>query len=210
MRASVETRSRISLVVAAVRLSSFTVVWNVVTGGLALAASVIVGGLSLGGFGLNTLIDTTASVVLVVRFTKEASNPLAADRLETRAEVAIGLAMFGVAAYLTVQGIHALVNGAHPTTSRVGIGVTVASLIVLPVLARAKMSVASRLQSRALRGDAILTAASAVLAGLTLAALLVNSLWNWWWADAIAALVIAAALGLEATRAFTESRRGRS
>jgi divalent metal cation (Fe/Co/Zn/Cd) transporter len=85
---------------------------------------------------------------------------------------------------------------------------TVASVLVLPWLARAKLRVAAQLRSRALRGDAVLTGASAVLGGLTLTALLLNRELGWWWADAAAALVIAAALAAEATRAAAEIRSG--
>jgi divalent metal cation (Fe/Co/Zn/Cd) transporter len=199
--------SRIALVASAIRLSFLTIGWNLVAGVSTLAASVSSGSLSLGGFGLNTLIDTAASGALVWRFKKEASDESAAERLERRAETAIGLAMYAAALYLTVQGVHALVVGAEPKTSVIGAVVSGLSLILLAGLAYTKARVASLLGSRALRGDAILTRASAGLAMLTLAALLANSWLGWWWADAGAALVIAAALGTEASRAIWEGRR---
>jgi divalent metal cation (Fe/Co/Zn/Cd) transporter len=198
---------RIVLVSSAIRLSFLTIGWNLVAGVVTLAASVSSGSLSLGGFGLNTLIDTAASGALVWRFKKEASDERAAEQLERRAETAIGLAMYGAALYLTVQGVHALVVGAHPKSSVVGAVISGASLIFLPGLAYTKARVASLLGSRALRGDAILTGASAGLALLTLSALVANSLLGWWWADAVAALLIAAALGTEASRAIWEARR---
>jgi divalent metal cation (Fe/Co/Zn/Cd) transporter len=198
---------RVVLVSAAIRLSFLTIGWNLVAGVMTLAASVSSGSLSLGGFGLNTLIDTAASGALVWRFKKEASDESAAERLERRAETAIGLAMYAAALYLTVQGVHSLVVGAHPKTSVVGAVISGASLIFLPGLAYTKARVASLLGSRALRGDAILTGASAGLALLTLSALVANSLLGWWWADAVAALLIAAALGTEASRAIWEARR---
>jgi divalent metal cation (Fe/Co/Zn/Cd) transporter len=83
-----------------------------------------------------------------------------------------------------------------------------ASLVVLPWLGRLKLRVASRLASRALRGDGILTAASAALAAVALAALLANSAFGWWWADPVAALLIATALAIEATRIAVRHRFG--
>jgi divalent metal cation (Fe/Co/Zn/Cd) transporter len=198
---------RVALVSSAIRLSFLTIGWNLVAGVLTLAASVSSESLSLGGFGLNTLIDTAASGALVWRFKKEASDESAAERLEGRAETAIGLAMYAAALYLTVQGVHSLVVGAHPKNSIVGAVISGLSLIFLPGLAYTKARVASLLGSRALRGDAILTGASAGLAMLTLAALLASSWLNWWWADAGAALLIATALGTEASRAVWEARR---
>jgi divalent metal cation (Fe/Co/Zn/Cd) transporter len=201
---------RTVLVSSAIRLSFLTIGWNAVAGASTLAASVVSGSLSLGGFGLNTLIDTAASGALVWRFKKEASDEMAAERLERRAETAIGLAMYAAALYLAAQGVHALVTGAEPKKSLLGVVISGLSLVALPALAYAKARVAGLLGSRALRGDAILTAASVGLAALTLAALLANSWLHWWWADAGAALVIAAALGTEASRALHEARRRRA
>ena len=200
-------RPRVSLVALAIRLSLLTIAWNAVAGVSTLAASLVTGSLSLGGFGLNTLIDTAASVAIVFRFRKEATDPAGADRLERRAEIGIGFAMLAVALYLTIQGLHALLAGSHPQTSLIGLIVTSSSLILMPGLAYAKARVAYLLGSRALRGDAILTGASAALAALTLAALFANSRLDWWWADAGVALIIAGALTVEATRALLEGHR---
>jgi divalent metal cation (Fe/Co/Zn/Cd) transporter len=178
-----------------------TIGWNLVAGGLALGASLVAGSLSLGGFGLNALIDMSASAVLVWRFWVDADDPEAGARLERRAEVAIGVAMLGVAIFLTAEATHSLSSESHPDTSAVGLGVTIASLALLPWLSHAKGRVARALPSRALRADAILTGASAALAALTLAALLADATLDWWWADAAAALMIAAVLVVEVIRA---------
>ena len=209
MPARPEHLPRRSLVATAIRLSILTVGWNLVAGGVALGASLAGGSLALGGFGLNALIDLSASVVLVWRFWKDADDPQAAATLEDRAEVAIAAAMLAVATYLAVQASHSLATRSHPASSAVGLGVTVASLVLLPWLAHAKLRVARRLSSRALRADAILTGASATLAGLTLAALVAYAVYAWWWTDAAAALVIAAALLVEVTRAARVIRSGR-
>ena len=91
---------------------------------------------------------------------------------------------------------------------------------MLPWLAWRKFRVGSELGSPALRGDGVLTLAAAALAAITLAALLVNAAFDWWWADPLAALVIACTLGLEAVRgdgspplrlrSFRPVRRGRA
>ncbi len=200
--------SRASLVAYAIRLSFLTIAWNAVVGVAALVSSIVSGSLALGGFALNMLIDTSASFVLVWRFTHESRDPEAADRLEERAQVGIAVAMFAVAAYVAIQAVRALVERSHPGTSVLGVILALASLLVLPPLARVKLRVASELPSRALRGDGVLTAASAGLAAMALMALLANSLFDWWWADPVSALVIAAALVAEASRLATH-RLGR-
>ncbi len=192
--------SRSSLLSLGIRLSILTIGWNALVGLGAFVSSVVDGSLSLAGLGLNMLIDTSASAVLVWRFAKERRDPAAAHRLERWAQVWVGLAMLGVALYLAAQALRALVEGSHPTTSAVGISLAGASLLVLPWLAGQKLRAASRLRSDALRGDAILTAASVGLAAITLAALLANSWLGWRWADPAAALVIAGALLVEAGR----------
>jgi divalent metal cation (Fe/Co/Zn/Cd) transporter len=200
-------RSRAEALSAAIGLSFLTIGWNIVGGVVAVTSAVIYSSLSLAAFGLSMLIDTTASGALVWRFKLEIRDPEAADRVERRAEVAIGIAMVAAALYLVLLSAHALWRGSHPETSLLGIVVSLASLAFLPWLARSKWRVAIELQSNALRGDSLLTAASAALAALTLAALVANSALGWWWADAVAALAIAAALVFEATRAAAYRRR---
>jgi len=200
-------RPRADGIAAAIRLSFVTIGWNVIGGTVAVTSAVVYGSISLAAFGLSMLIDTAASVALVWRFKKEERDPDGADRIEARAEVAIGLAMAVSALYLGLQSTHALWRGAHPDTAPPGIVVSIASLIFLPWLARAKWRVVRELDSKALRGDSLLTAASAALAATTLAALVANSLFGWWWADAVAALLIASALVFEATRAAAYRRR---
>ena len=192
--------SRASLLALGIRLSVLTIGWNALAGIGAFVSSIVDSSLSLAGFGLNMLIDTSASAVLVWRFTKERRDPATAHRLERRAQVWIGLAMLGVALYVSAQALRALIEGSNPATSALGISLAVASLLVLPWLAGQKLRVASRLPSEALRGDAILTAASAGLAAIALAALLANSWLGWRWADPVAALFIAVVLTIEAGR----------
>lgn len=199
-------RPREAALSVAIRLSFVTIAWNVVGGTVAVVSAVAYDSLSLAAFGLSMLIDTGASVGLVWRFHRESRDPEGADRLEARAELAIGIAMTCAALYLLVQSAHSLWRGTHPDTAPPGIVVSVLSLLFLPWLARAKWRVAAELGSNALRGDSLLTAASAALAGLTLLALFAYSALGWWWSDAAAAAAIAAALLFEATRAAAYRR----
>jgi divalent metal cation (Fe/Co/Zn/Cd) transporter len=200
-------RSRADALRSAVRLSFVTIGWNLIAGTVAVASALLYGSISLAAFGLSMLIDTAASVALVWRFRMEERDPDGADRVEARAEVAIGIAMTAAAVYLALQSAHALWRGSHPETALPGIVVSVASLLFLPWLARAKWRVAQELGSKALRGDSLLTAASATLAATTLVALVANAAFGWWWADPVAALLIAAALVFEAKRASAYRRR---
>ena len=199
---------RPSLLASALRVSYFTIVWNGVVGAAALLVGVTTGSLALAAFALNALLDSTASVMLVRRFRRERSDPVAGECLERRAQTWVIAAMYAVALYVGVQAIRALIKGSHPEPSALGFGIAMASLLVLPALAVMKLRLGGRLESPALRGDGVLTVAAAALAAVTLLALAANSLLDWWWADPAAALVICAALAAEATRVAVRHRFG--
>jgi divalent metal cation (Fe/Co/Zn/Cd) transporter len=200
--------ARAELVTSALRLSQFTIAWNGLIGAAALTVSSITGSLVLAGFALNALLDSAASGVLVWRFGRERSDPVGAERLERRAQGLIAVAMVVVAAYIGFEAIRALVHGSHADESVLGIALAVVSLAVLPWLGRKKLEVAAALPSRALRGDAILTLAAAALAAVTLVALAATARLGWWWADPLAALLIAAVLAVEGVRVAIHHRFG--
>jgi divalent metal cation (Fe/Co/Zn/Cd) transporter len=200
--------SRGSLIASALNLSYFTIAWNGIVGASALVVATLTGSLALAGFALNALLDSSASVVLVWRFRRERSDPAAAEHFERRAQTFIEIAMALVALYVGVEAVRALLHGSHADESVLGIILAGVSLLVLPLLGRSKLRVASALPSRALRGDAILTLAAAALAAVTLVALALTSAFAWWWADPAAALIIAVALAVEATRVAVRHRFG--
>jgi divalent metal cation (Fe/Co/Zn/Cd) transporter len=199
---------RRSLVGSALRLSYFTIVWNGVVGAGALVVGLTTGSLALAGFALNALLDSSDSVVLVWRFRNERADPVAAERLERRAQTWVIVAMLLVATYVGVEAVRALVAGSHPESSAFGFGIAAISLVVLPVLGVRKLRVAASLDSPALRGDGVLTLAAAALAAITLVALLASASLDWWWADPTAALIIAIALAGEAVRVAVRHRFG--
>jgi divalent metal cation (Fe/Co/Zn/Cd) transporter len=197
-----------SLLASALRVSYFTIVWNGVVGVAALLVGVTTGSLALAAFALNALLDSTASVVLVWRFRRERTDPVAAEYLERRAQTWVIAAMLVVALYVGVEAVRAVIDRSHPQPSAFAFGIAAASLVVLPVLGAMKLRLGRQLKSPALRGDGVLTAAAAALAAVTLLALAANSLLDWWWADPVAALVIATALAAQATRVAVRHRFG--
>ncbi len=187
---------------AAVRVSVFSVLWSIVIGAGALASGFVAGSLALVGFGLDSVIDSSASVVLVWRFGVESRDPERAERVERVAARVVGATLLVIALYIVVESVRALATHADPSNTAVGDAIAIASILVLPVVARVKLRLAARLGSRALRGDAVLTAAGAVLALVTLVALGFDDAFGWWWSDAVAALVIAALLATEGARSL--------
>lgn len=182
------------MVAAAVRVSSISIAWSLVVGSVAVVIGIAESSLALVALGLESLIDGSASVMLVWRFGVERRDPDRARRVEHVASRVIAVTLLVVAAYVTAQAVRALVTGSEPDGEVAGVVIAGASIVVLPFLAVVKFRLARRLQSAALRGDGVLTAAGAVLACAVLLGLVGNGAFGWWWSDAVAALLIAAFL----------------
>ncbi len=184
-------------------LCALTVVWNTIVGGSAVATAVATGSLVLIGFGLNAVVDSSASAILVWRFRAERSRHFGrADRAERLALRIAGVAFLVIALCLAVQATGALRSGSHPGATVFGIAEAAASVVLLPFLARGKYTLARRLDSRALRADSLLTWSGTALSAAALVALLLRRSLGWWWADPAAALAIAAVLVQQGRRAL--------
>jgi divalent metal cation (Fe/Co/Zn/Cd) transporter len=174
-------------------LEMLTVGWNIVEGVIAVAAGIMASSIALVGFGVDSFIETASGIVVGWRLAAEIRGPSddQVERLErVTARVAGGLLLV-LAVYLVVESVSKLFgSGTHPVESRLGIAITVLSLIVMSLLGRAKLNCATALESAALRADAFETFACAWLSATTLAGLALNFLFRWWWTDPLAALVM--------------------
>lgn len=190
--------ARMKLLAAALRLSWVSVAFGLLSG----TVSVIVGldDHSLGVFaiGLGVLADVTGSAVLIWRFRSEQSRPLQSGPAEARAAIVIAVALAVVGGALIVQSVLALAAGSHPGTSSVALAAAGVSFAVLTPLAYAKRRLGGRMGSRALQGDGALSGVGAASSLLVLTALVLYDVLGWWWADRLAALVIAVIAAAEA------------
>ncbi len=188
------------------RLSALSIAWNGVAGSIAVYAALGTGSLSLLGFGADAVIDSVASVALIWRFHVETRQPERAAQVEHVAERVVGAALVALAVYLVVASLRSLAMGSHPEGSLVSAALLVASAISLPPLALAKYRVARGLGSGALRADSLLTAVAALLAVISLASLAASKAFGFWWADAVAALIVAVIVLREGWSSFALSR----
>lgn len=189
----------------AARLTGATVIWNLSVGAAAVATAAVTGSLALVGFGINAVVDSSVSSLLVVRFRAGARGRAEyAQRIERLALRVAGGAFTIVAVYLAVQGARALIAGKRPDTSLFGIVEALAALAVLPYLAAAKYRLAQRLRSPALHADSLLSASGIALALVALTSLLVQRASGVSEADPIGALVIAAALAWQGARTLRD------
>jgi divalent metal cation (Fe/Co/Zn/Cd) transporter len=202
----VTTDRRHELLFAATRWSALSLAWASLVGAISLVAGFAASSVALVGFGANSVLDGSASAVLVWRFRHEHLGSADADAVERRAALVVGAAMAAVGLYLVVSAISALAGHSEPERTAIGIVLTAASVCVFPVLARAKLRLAAALHSPALRGDGLLSLAGAILAAAALTSLLLDAAFDWWWADAAAALFISAMLLGEGSRTIAVAR----
>ena len=188
----------------ALRLEWFTVAWNVLEAAVAIAAGIVAGSIALLGFGLDSVIETASAGILLWRLRQTGEAEEAAER---RAVRLVGLSFFALAAYVTWEAVSALLHRSQPESSLPGIALAVASLIVMPLLTRAKLRLARQMNSKALAADSKETLACSLLSATLLVGLLANALLGWWWADAVAALGIVVFLLREGWEAFEEDRK---
>jgi divalent metal cation (Fe/Co/Zn/Cd) transporter len=177
--------------------------WHLIEFGIALAAGIAAGSIALIGFGADSLVEGLAGFVIVWLFTGSRLHSTTAER---RARQLVAASYFILAAYVTVESVRTLIGGHHPGTSWVGIGLAAFTAPTMPLLARAKRNVGRQLESSATVSEASQNMICAYLSVALLVGLLANALAGWWWADPIAALVIAGV----AVREGRESWRGDS
>ncbi len=188
----------------ALRLEYLTVGWNLIEGGIAVSAAVAAGSVALLGFGIDSFVESASGLVLVWRLRSESAGRSQEDleRLDRRAHRLVGASLFLLAAYVATDAALALWRRDVPSTSAVGIALTVISIGVMLWLARAKRRAAAALRSRALTADAFQTTACWWLSLATLGGLGLNALWAWWWADPVAALVMALLIAREGRKVW--------
>lgn len=178
-------------------LNRISLGWNAVEAAVALAAGVAAGSISLIGFGLDSVIEVSASAVLAWRLSKEGRLDCTQEA-DKRATRVIALSFAALAIYVGIEATRDLVAANRPEASWVGIVLAAVSLAAMPALARAKRRIAPVLGSRAQHAEANQTALCAMLSGMVLVGLGANALLDWWWADGVAALGVAVLAAREA------------
>lgn len=186
---------------ARVRLLSWlSLAWMTVEGAVAIVAGMIAGSIALIGFGMDSVIEGFASVIIIWRFS---GSRMFSDAAEARAQKLVAIQFFVLAPYVGIESIRALAGGDAPSVSPAGIALAAGSLIIMPLLGIAKQRLADQLGSAATKGEGRQNMLCAYLAGALLVGLLGNALLAAWWLDPAVGLLIAALAvkeGLEAWR----------
>lgn len=184
-------------------LSWISLVWMTIEGAVGVVAGLLAGSVALTGFGLSSVVEGLASVIVIWRFTGSRTHSTTS---EASAQKAVAVSFWLLAPYVAVESVLHLAKGDQATTSIVGIFLTVGSIIFMPMLGRAKLRLGARLGSGATAGEGTQNILCALLAGATLAGLLAQTLLGVSWLDPLAGLFIAGVAvreGLEAWRGET-------
>jgi divalent metal cation (Fe/Co/Zn/Cd) transporter len=171
------------------RLEYFTIVWNSLEGVIAVVSGLLAGSISLVGFGIDSFIELSSGAALLWRMSHDANE----DHRERIAKITlkiVGASFLALAGYVAIEAFRDLVSREAPRHSLPGIILACVSLVVMPILARAKRQVAAALRSQAMSADARQTDFCTYLSVILLGGLLLNAIWGLWWADPAAALLM--------------------
>lgn len=170
------------------RLEYFTIAWNTLEGLVAILFGAMAGSISLMGFGIDSFIEVTSGATLLWRMSVDADEQRR-ERNEKLSLRIVGICFIALAAYVGYESISDLLSKRRPEHSLPGILLACVSLVVMPLLSRAK-KVGNSMSSAAMHADAKQTDFCVYLSFILLVGLLLNAALGWWWADPIAALVM--------------------
>jgi divalent metal cation (Fe/Co/Zn/Cd) transporter len=181
------------------RLEYFTIAWNLLEGLVAVIVGAFAGSISLVGFGVDSFIEVTSGATLLWRMAVDWDERTREhdEKLSLRI---VGTCFLVLAAFIGYESISDLVNRKAPEHSIPGIILACVSLVVMPVLSRAKKDVGKKLQSAAMAADAKQTDFCVYLSAILLLGLLLNATLGWWWADPAAALTMVPIIGNEGAK----------
>jgi divalent metal cation (Fe/Co/Zn/Cd) transporter len=187
--ATATTPNRQDLVRRGQRLEYFTIGYNSVEGLVSIVAGLIAGSVSLIGFGLDSGIEVVSGMALLWRFHHDL-NRFRREQVERITLRIVGWCFVALALYIAYESGSTLIRHEPPERSIPGIIVAAVSVVVMPLLARAKRRVAAGIGSGAMNADSKQADFCTYLSAILLGGLLLNAVLGWWWADPIAGLVM--------------------
>lgn len=178
-------------------LAATSVSYNIVEAGIAIAAGLAAGSVALIGFGLDSVVEVSSEVIILWQFRHRMP-----ETRERQALRLLAFSFFALAVYVAFSSIRALMAGNAAEHSPVGIGLAIASLIVMPFISFAQRRTGKALGSNAVVADGTQTLLCTYLSAVLLLDLVLNSTLGWSWADPLAGLIIAGAAAREGMEAW--------
>lgn len=181
-------KTRAGLVRRGRALEYFTIGWNLLEGAISVVAGLLAGSIALVGFGFDSFIESASGGALLWRLHLDHSERR--EQAEKFALKLVGASFLLLAVYVTIDAVKSLVKREPPEATYLGIGIAALSLVVMPLLAKAKRRIAKDIHSHAMEADARQTDICTYLSAILLGGLLLNAVFGWWWADPAAALIM--------------------
>ncbi len=178
-------------------LAGASVTYNVIEAIIAITAGIAAGSVALIGFGLDSVVEVSSGLIILWQFRHRLP-----ESRERQALRLMAFSFFALAAYVTFESVRALFFGGEPEASPVGIGLAIASLIIMPFLSWAQRRTGNALGSNAVVADSTQTLLCTYLSAVLLVGLVFNATLGWSWADPVAGLVIAAVAVREGIQAW--------
>ena len=178
-----------------------TIAYNAIEAVVAISSGVVASSAALVGIGLDSVVEVLSAAAVAWQFTRK--DP---ERWEKPTLRVIAVSFFLLAAYVGMSAVLSLLGAVEPRHSTVGLILTALSVVVMPVLSLLEYRTGRELGSATAVADSRQTLICSLLSAAVLVGLALNSLFGWWWADAVAALVIvgfAVREGVEAWRGDT-------
>ena len=193
-----------------VRIELVTIIWMTIEAGIAIVTGFATRSVSLQGFGIDSIIELIAGGVLLWRLLVEQRGGTTGvvERAERRAAWITALSLFALAIYIAGDSAFAFLTRSRPEASWWGIGLAIAAALVMPLLWQGKLRVAKRIESAALKADAVCSVTCAYMAITLLVGLLLNKFFGWWWADPLTAVALVYFIVKEGREALHEARTG--
>ena len=193
----------------ALLLTYITLGWMTIEGAASLLLGWVSKSLLLEAFGIDSVIELFSASVLLWRLRVEASGRAHKTRVEAvelRASRLVGFTLYLLVVYVVVNSTYGIFI-AHRVTntheSAWGILIGLVAKIGMPILAGYKLKVAARLNSRALRADAVEAIVCGYLSVVLMIGLAATRILGWWWLDSVAALALIPFLIKEARAAMS-------
>ncbi len=190
-----------------IKVEILSILWMVIEMGISIGAGIAARSILLTAFGVDSLIELFSAGLLLWRLRVESQekNTTQGMDAEHKATWGVAIALGLLCVYVLVTAVFGLLTRSKPEISILGIGISAAAVLVMPLLAISKRRISNQIHSDALAGDAVSSITCAYMAGTVLIGLLLNFLLSWWWIEDIAALVFLIWLGRETWEAFEEA-----
>ncbi len=202
---------RVAQVRLGIWVEIFTVLWMVVEAVVSIGAGIAARSTLLTAFGIDSVIELVSGAMLLWRLSVEArgEDTKHIERAEQRAAWVVAVALALLCVYVLATAVYGLLTQSRPENSLVGIAISIAALVVMPILGITKRRIAARIGSSALRGDAASSFTCGYMAGAVLLGVGLNALFHWWWAEDVASLLFLFWLIGETREALEEAREGK-